>query len=289
MLFLKPLPKQKQVASAKEGTGLGLAISREFIALMGGKLDVRSEVDKGTVFFFDINVKVVKKTDVKEEVASKQIIGLKPNQERYRILIVDDNETNRQLLDPVLLQPLGFEFKEAKDGQEAVNIWREWQPQLIWMDMRMPVMDGYEATRTIKAEPKGQETKIIALTASTLEEERAVVMEAGCDDYYRKPFKEEEIFEAMHHHIGVEYVYEEFEEAASKIDPKEILTSEALKVVPAELLTKLEGLAVQANIMEVDELIEEISSYDEGIAQALSELADGFEYTKIAEVTRVKP
>ncbi len=271
--------------SAKEGTGLGLAISREFIALMGGKLDVRSEVDKGTVFFFDIDVEVVKQADVKEEVAVKQIIGLKPNQERYRILVVDDNESNRQLL-VKLLDPLGFELKEAKNGQEAIDIWREWQPQLIWMDIRMPVMDGYEATKIIKTESKGQKTKIIALTASTLEEEKAAAMEAGCDDYYRKPFKEEEIFEAMHYHIGVEYVYEEITEVTSEASPEEILTPEALKVVPNELLTKLEELTVQANIMEVDKVIEEIRSYDESIVKALSKLADGFEFSKIAVLAR---
>ena len=199
--------------------------------------------------------------------------------------MVDDNESNRQLL-VKLLQPLGFELKEAENGQEAVDIWGEWQPQLIWMDIRMPVMDGYEATKIIKAESKGQATKIIALTASTLEEEKAVVIEAGYDDYYRKPFKEEEIFEAMHHHIGVEYIYEEIEKAASEVEARGILTPEALKVVPTELLAKLEELSVQANIMEVNKVIEEINTYDEGIAQALTNLADGFEYSKIAGVAK---
>ncbi len=271
--------------SAKEGTGLGLAISREFIALMGGKLDVRSEVNKGTVFFFDIDVEIVKRADIKEEVAIRQIIGLKPNQEHYRILIVDDNQTNRQLLIK-LLQPLGFELKEAENGQEAIDTWREWQPQLIWMDIRMPVMNGYEATREIKSEPKGKETKIIALTASSLKEGNTMARAAGCDDYYQKPFKEKEIFEAMHHHIGVEYLYEDIEEVASKVDSEEILTPKALKIVPVELLTKLEGLSVQANIMEVDKVIAEINSYSEGVARALTDLADGFEYSKIAEVAR---
>ena len=152
--------------------------------------------------------------------------------------------------------------------------------------MRMPVMDGYLATKTIKANPKGQKTKIIALTASTLEEEKITVMAAGCDDYFRKPFKEEDIFEAMHHHIGVEYIYEEVEEAFNKIDFEETLTSNDLKTLPVELLKKLEELAIQANIMEVDKIIGDIDSYDEGVARALTNLADGFEYSKIAKVTR---
>ncbi len=270
---------------AKEGTGLGLAISNEFVELMGGKLEVRSEVNKGTVFFFDIDVEVIKESEL-EKVTSKQVIGLKPNQPSYRILIVDDNENNRLLLIK-LLQPLGFELKEARDGQGAVDIWRQWQPHLIWMDIRMPVMDGYTATKTIRAEPKGQETKIIALTASTLEEEKVAVLAAGCNDYYRKPFREKDIFGAMNYHIGVEYIYEEVEGTVSKVDPKEFLSREVLKVVPTELLTKLEKLAILANIMEVNKVIEEINSYDGRVARALTTLADDFRYPEIAEVARV--
>ena len=120
---------------------------------------------------------------------------LAPNQPRYRILIVDDKWTNRQLLIK-LLNPLGFELKEAENGQQAIEVWEEWEPHLIWMDMRMPVMDGYTATQQIKAHLKGQATAIIALTASVLEEERAVVLSAGCDDFLRKPFKENDIFES---------------------------------------------------------------------------------------------
>ena len=187
--------------NAKEGTGLGLAISHEFISLMSGNLAVRSKEDKGTIFFFDIDIKVVKKEDVKEDVANKQIIGLKPNQPRYRILVVDDNKSDRQLLIK-LLQPLGFELREARNGQEAVDIWREWEPQLIWMDIQMPIMDGYLATKTIKAEPKGQKTTILALTASNYDEEKSVAIAAGCDGYYQKPFKEIKLLEAMQHHIG---------------------------------------------------------------------------------------
>ena len=268
---------------ANEGTGLGLVISREFVELMGGKLNVLSEVNKGTVFFFDIDIEVIQKADIKVEVLNKRIISLEPGQPSYRILVADDNEVNRHLLIS-LLRPLGFDLKEAKDGQEAVDIWREWQPHLIWMDMRMPVMDGYTATKIIRLEPRGQSTKILALTASTLEEEKTMVLAVGCNDYYRKPFKGDKILEAMRHHIGVEYAYEEIEKSASKTTLVDTLTSEALNTIPKELLTKLEKLSIQGNMIEVNRLIEEISTYDESIAQALTELADSFKYPEIAKI-----
>ncbi len=269
----------------QEGIGLGLTISREFIALMGGNLNVRSQENKGTNFFFDIEVKIVQETAVKEKVITRQVVGLKPNQPCYKILVVDDNETNRQLL-VKLLQPLGFELKEANNGQEAVDIWQEWQPHLIWMDMRMPTMDGYQATKAIRARPKGEQVKIIALTASTYEEEKAVVMAAGCNDYVQKPFKETDIFSMMHNHLGIKYIYQETKGKAKRIDFEEELGSDGLKTLPSELLKKLEQLAVRARAIEIDELIEETRVYSEGIAQALTELADSFEYTKIAQFAK---
>ena len=273
--------------NTNEGTGLGLAISREFVALMGGQLEVRSEVDKGTVFFFDIDVELAQQAAINADVSTKHVISLKPDQPTYRILIVDDNEANRQLLIH-LLQPLGFVLKEASHGQEAVAIWRAWQPQLIWMDMRMPVMDGFTATKAIRSAPNGQETKIIALTASTLEEDKAEVLAAGCDDYYRKPFKEEDILEAMHHHLGVEFMYQTAEQSASNITSVDTLTADALNAIPTALLTSLETLSIQGNMLAVNKLIDQIRTHDERVAQALTELAEGFKYAEIAKIIRAQ-
>ena len=284
-LLFQAFTQTKTGRSAKEGTGLGLAISSEFIELMGGKLEVQSKVNKGTLFLFDIEAEVVAESAIKGKVVTKQIVGLKLNQPAYKILVVDDNDANRQLL-VKLLRSLDLNIKEAIDGLEAVHIWDEWQPHLIWMDIRMPVMDGDLATKIIKSKPKGKNTKILALTASTLEEDRVVAMDAGFDDYFRKPFREEDIFAAMHNHVGIKYIFEEVEEALSKAAPEEVLTIEALKVVPAKLLAKLEKLAVLARIAEVNEVIAKISAYDQDVARALAKLADGFEYSKIVEVAR---
>ncbi|NJM27292.1 MAG: response regulator, partial [Pseudanabaena sp. RU_4_16] len=169
------------------GTGLGLAISRKFVQMMGGDIHVMSVVGQGTLFKFDIQASAATASIPPTQMSNHRVVGLAPDLPQYRILIVDDKYENRQLL-VKLLTPIGFEVKEAEHGQAAITMWENWSPHLIWMDMRMPVMDGYEAARQIKAQPKGQATVIIALTASAFEEERAVVLSTGCNDFLPKPF-----------------------------------------------------------------------------------------------------
>jgi CheY-like chemotaxis protein len=125
------------------------------------------------------------------------VLGLAPDQRAadgrpYRLLVVEDKETNRRLL-VKLLESVGFEVQEAANGQQALEVWARWQPHLIWMDMRMPLMDGHEATQQIKATPQGQATVIIALTATAFEEDREQVLLEGCDGFVRKPFRTDEI------------------------------------------------------------------------------------------------
>lgn len=131
--------------NSQEGSGLGLAISREFVRLMGGDIEVKSQLGQGTTFEFYVYVQAGVATEIQPQ-EKRRVLALAPNQDTYKILVVDDKDYNRQLLFK-LLQPMGFEMREASNGKEAIAIWEEWQPHLIWMDMRMPVMDGYDATR----------------------------------------------------------------------------------------------------------------------------------------------
>ena len=225
----------KQTATGRqlqEGSGLGLAISHMFVHLLGGDLTVVSTVDQGSVFKFEIQVQCAEVADVPVSQPRQRVIGLEPGQPSYRLLIVGDRMENRRLL-VKLLESIGFEVREAVNGQEGVEIWDAWEPHLVWMDMRMPVMDGYEATKRIKSTTKGQATVLVALTASVFEEQRTVVLSAGCDDFVRKPFRDKEIFDVLHRHLGVRFLYagQDQETATPRPDsmPKE-LTPTALRV-----------------------------------------------------------
>ena len=276
----------KSGRDSHEGTGLGLPISRKFVQLMGGDLTVSSELGRGSIFRFDILFQIADAADIQTCQPSPRVIALEPNQPRYRILIVDNKESNRQLLIK-MLSSLEFELREACDGQEAIDIWKEWEPHLIWMDMRMPVMDGYEATKRIKSNIKGQATAIVALTASTFEEEREVVLSAGCDDFLRKPFRESDLFEMMGKHLGVRYVYEELhmDESSRFTDDGECdLNPAALSALPPDLLVDLEHATIRANMDRIASLVHDIRIHDEATAGKLMKLADEFDYAKILDL-----
>jgi CheY-like chemotaxis protein len=150
------------------------------------------------------------------------------------------------------------------------------------MDMRMPMMDGYEATKRIKATTKGQATAIIALTASVLEEERAVILSGGCEDFVRKPFREADIFDMMHKHLGVRYVYEEATDSRQQYTQSQNSPiGFAFATLPTELVTNLQQAAIRIDMDRIDSLIAQIHTYDASLASRLSLLAADFKYDEI--------
>ena len=219
--LFKPFVQTETGNQSQSGTGLGLTISRELIHLMGGEITVKSSREgvaseligdqvtvklespyQGTTFAFAIPVSLGEKIgEKKEDSLNSNRVNVATNPpSKYRILVAEDVAVNRKLL-LKMMEPLGLEVREAKNGQEAVDIWLDWQPHLIWMDMQMPVMDGYEATKKIKQSPQGQGTVIIALTASTWEEKREGILAAGCDDFLSKPFEEKVLMDKISHHL----------------------------------------------------------------------------------------
>ncbi|HSH04709.1 MAG TPA: ATP-binding protein [Anaerolineae bacterium] len=279
--IFEPFEQAKNEMGA-EGTGLGLALSKQFVRLLGGEIGVANRDERGVVFKFDIQIQVVSAEDLPKGKINKEIMGLAPGQPTYRILVVDDKETNRQLL-LQLLAPLGFELKEAVNGGEAVEIWSQWRPHLIWMDIRMPVMDGYEATKLIKSQVQGAETVIIAITAGTYEGEDRHILRAGCDDFLRKPFKDYEVFDLLRQHLHVVYVTTEQDEGS--VDDveryEEINPVEHLVDLPAPLVTELMDAAIALDMEHVGMLLKKIEARDPKLAQVLIRLSENFEYFQI--------
>ncbi|MBW4682275.1 MAG: GAF domain-containing protein [Microcoleus vaginatus WJT46-NPBG5] len=277
------------------GTGLGLPISQKFVQLMGGNLSLSSTVGVGSVFEFDIQVVPVLGSNLAPpKPATEKIVGLAPDQRTYRLLIVEDKPTNRLFLFKMLTS-LGFDVLEAENGEQGIKLWQSWQPHLIWMDMQMPIMDGYEATKRIKATKAGKSTVIIALTASAFEEDRQVILDAGCDDFVRKPFREQELLLKISQHLGVQYIYEANNvpqsEQAEAI-PDELLgcafklSASSLQVMPAHWVQQLYHAASQGSDLLLLQLIEQIPKENAALASALTDLVDNFRFDKIMELSQ---
>jgi two-component system sensor histidine kinase/response regulator len=285
--LFEPFEQTETGLKTNEGTGLGLPISQNFVQLMGGKIAVSSQPGVGSVFRFDIQVTpvhgLVEKTS---QPTGRKIIGLAPGQPTYRILVAEDNPTDRLLL-VKLLSSLEFEVREAQNGQEALAVWEHWEPHLIWMDMRMPVVDGYEVTQRIKASLKGQATVVIALTASAFEEQRQTSLLAGCDDFLRKPFERDELLAKLSQHLGVQYVHED-EKEKERVKKKEYLPSSPFKLqssitnMPPMWVEQLCSAALQCNDHLIFELIEQIPEENSSLAVALTNLAENFQFDQIA-------
>lgn len=290
-LLFEPFAQAETGRKSAQGTGLGLPISRKFVQLMGGDIQVRSTPGQGSWFGFDIQLDVAETADLPTADATRQVMGLAPNQPQYRVLVVDDLRESRLLL-VTLLSAIGFEVREAENGLQAVSIWQSWQPHLIVMDIRMPVMDGLEAIKEIKSRMQGRETVIIALTASVFEEDRKIVLASGGDDFVRKPFREGVLLEKISQHLGAVYVYEE-EQATSKsgsANNSDNLLDDELKTylaqMPVDWLERVHAAARDGSDDAILEVLEEIPNDHQRLEKALADLANNFQFQKIMELTR---
>ncbi|MGD2183978.1 response regulator [Lusitaniella coriacea] len=288
--IFKPFFQTKMGRQSLHGTGLGLSISRKFVQMMGGEIVVRSVVSQGSTFSFNIRAEWTAKTAMYPNSNKLRVSGLMPNSSPYRILVVEDVEENRQLL-VKFIERLGLEIQEAQNGEEALRIWQTWHPHLIFMDIRMPVMNGYEATRHIrKQEKEGQieKTKIIALTASAFEENREAAIDLGCDDFIHKPIQETLLFEKLANHLPLNYLYSEESDLdeSSQSQHASTLTREDLQVMPMVWLEQLHQAALSIDDRRIYKLLEEIPETQSHLGSALKKLVNNFQLDLVAQLTQ---
>jgi signal transduction histidine kinase/DNA-binding response OmpR family regulator len=267
------------------GTGLGLAISRELVRLLGGEITVSSRVGEGSVFRFTVRFKEAASVAVQSPAQSRRVIGLGPGQPKFRILIVDDKEDNREYL-AQMLRAVGFQTREAADGGDALRQFEEWQPHLILMDLRMPVMDGYETTRRIRETSGGGAVRIIAVTAGAFDEMRKEAFDLGVDEYIAKPFREGELFEKVGRFLGAAYVYEE--EMRGGVEPEPATSAQlapgALADIPNELIEELRQATIDARLERLLKLIERVGEHSTETADCLRRLAGDFKYGALLDL-----
>jgi signal transduction histidine kinase/FixJ family two-component response regulator len=271
-----------------QGTGLGLSISRGFIRVMGGEIQVLSKTGRGTTFSFEIPLPAAEGSVRHPE--PRRVIGLEPYQSTFRILVADDREEMRLLM-ARMLEPLGFQVMGATDGAEALWMWRTWAPHLIWMDLRMPRLDGYEATRRIRA-AEGRSNpglvvplsgrprcSIIALTASAFEHDQSAIRAAGCDDFVTKPFQLPTILDQLGRHLGARFLYDDSEPPRPATAG---LTADQLKGLRSEWVEPLSHACAIGDDLAARQVVDRISQDDSSIGAQLHDLVKRFQFEQLA-------
>ncbi len=266
----------------QKGTGLGLAITRQFAGLMGGSISLQSTPGKGSIFRVELLVEIAEEAHASIRPAAGQaleVCGLAPRQPEFRILVAEDQRDNLALL-LKLMTDIGLDTRLAENGEQCVAMFKEWHPHLIWMDWRMPVVDGLEATRRIRQLPGGRKVKIVAVTASVFEEERHVLLDAGTDDFVRKPYRAHEIYEGLARHLGLKYLYRPGSPQAEAEAPA-VLTPAKLAALPAGVREELRDALLRLDCERISEVLQRARDADADLGQALTGLARNFDYAVI--------
>jgi CheY-like chemotaxis protein len=248
---------------------------------MKGDIKVRSELGRGTVFHFEVMLEEGEATEERPQADQRRVICLRRGQKTNRVLIADDKVENRDLLQQIL-EPIGFETRTAVNGLEALELFQNWHPHIVLMDLRMPLLDGREAIRRIRALPARAKTPIIAITASAFEENRRDMIEAGADDFLGKPFRERELFDKLARLIGVEYVYaEEKAKSAPAVSTEPLSRQKIEAAISHDLRIRLRDAALRADLDEMLAVLDEVQARAPEVADELRAQVQRFDYQSV--------
>lgn len=268
---------QVEGEAKKQGTGLGLAITREYVRLMGGRIFLNSTPGLGSTFRVEIPVESVDPELIGSRIqAVHPVTGLAPGQPAWKILVIEDQRDNQILLVQLLTQA-GFTVQLAENGREGVEVFDRWQPHLIWMDRRMPVMDGIETTRIIRGREGGTTVKIAAVTASTFREEDEELIAAGFDAIVHKPYRAEQIFQCMEQLLPALRLLRDEEADALKLE----LSPEALTDIPRGTCKELARALLILDEQRVMHLIDRIGEQKPELAAILRKRALNFDFESL--------
>lgn len=276
-----------QTESGREiegGSGLGLPISRKYAQLMGGDLElVKSTPGKGSIFRATINAELGEEQDVLVEKPNKLVKKIKDGQPEQHILVVDDRVMNRDVLS-LMLSKVGFHVHTANNGKEAVELYKKIRPNCVLMDIRMPIMDGVEATRQIKNLSGETKANVIAVSASALDEQRAKAIKYGADAFIKKPVEEYELFEVIRRLLGIQYDYEGGELDVEYQNNFIEFDKDSLRSLPNELRTELKKAAVIGNLHMLEDLIDKVTDIDKNIGKTFKDCLDNFDLTRLHQL-----
>ncbi len=269
---------------SQTGTGLGMSISRSYVQMMGGHLNLRSKLHQGTCFYFELPVALAEAEVVNAREHPRRITGLAPGQHKPKILLVDDRETNLELLQE-MLHPLGFETHTAVNGLEAVKAFESWSPAAILMDAAMPELDGLEATRRIRRLDQGREIPIISVSASAFEHDRASILAAGATDFLAKPVREQDLLNKLQELLQLHFLYEDDLQTSTA----ETKTELSLDGLDHSLKAELETALHSGDLDRLAELTEHFSPEFAAQAEHIRELVQNFAYDQLNQLFQGAP
>jgi signal transduction histidine kinase/CheY-like chemotaxis protein len=283
-VIFKPF-SQVGTASSATGTGLGLAITKQISEAMGGKVSVVSRKEVGSTFGVQIPYEVCQEEHQLQQYGSsnntKVVLGLAPHSRRLKVMIVEDKENNILLLEKTL-SVLNFEIKVARNGLEAVEMFTGYQPDLIFMDQRMPKMGGVEATQAIRQLEGGEHVIIIALTASASMIDKDKIVESKVDDLIIKPYKINEIYQVIEKYFDTKYIYESQDEVPIQENPfsyKQL--KEELSTLDDDLLQELYDRAILLNDDDMQGVMKKIELQNATLHTLLTRLIKEIKYPEI--------